>query len=146
MRLNNKITISELSRLINISRPSLYKYISDYENELKTNIPNKIIELIDFILSDSTIFKEQIYEYTKSIFETKDDDKTIIDKLKLIIKDDVKKEKVIFLIDNIDLIDLEDLEYIVEEELDEEEDIDQDANYNQESKISKNKFLKKIFG
>ena len=45
MNIVEVITISELSRLTKKSRPTLYKYINDYENQVYDNIPFNFIKL-----------------------------------------------------------------------------------------------------
>ena len=62
MKIQEILTITELSRLLGKSRPSTYKYISDYESGRFDNIPTLIKELFDNV--EKGIFnKSNIYEY-----------------------------------------------------------------------------------
>ena len=101
MALKGKITISELSRIINISRPTLYKYVEAYENDSTFNIiPTKILDLLNFIYSDKVNDKYDILEYYVVNFE-KSNDASIIDEIKtLIISDNIFKIKLREFIDN----------------------------------------------
>ena len=49
MEITNRITITELSRLTGKSRPTLYKYISSYENDIYDEVPYSFIQLFDAI-------------------------------------------------------------------------------------------------
>ena len=61
MAFNGKITISELARLTNLSRPTLYKYVEEYENNDISNIPADILELFNYIYSKIFIFASYIF-------------------------------------------------------------------------------------
>lgn len=90
------ITISELSRLINVSRPTLYKYIDDYENGFFDKIDETYKKLFDYI-SYNVTNKKQIYDYCINSFEN-DDKKAILDKIKFLLDKDTYKsffEKII---------------------------------------------------
>ena len=65
MRIQEILTITELSRLLNKSRPSVYKYISDYESGNFQNIPPIIKTLFDNV-EDGRFNKGNIYEYCYS--------------------------------------------------------------------------------
>lgn len=67
MKIQVLLTITELSRLLNKSRPSTYKYISDYENGKFENIPKPIKDLFDNVESGK-FNKSNIYEYCYSFF------------------------------------------------------------------------------
>lgn len=95
-RITDIITISELSRLINISRPTLYKYIDDYENGIFDNIDETYKRLFDYITYNVSN-KKQIYDYCINSFEN-DDKKAILDKIKFLLDKDIYKslfEKII---------------------------------------------------
>jgi len=90
------ITISELSRLINVSRPTLYKYIDDYENGFFDKIDETYKKLFDYI-SYNVTNKKQIYDYCINSFEN-DDKKATLDKIKFLLDKDTYKsffEKII---------------------------------------------------
>lgn len=101
MALKGKITISELSRIINVSRPTLYKYVEEYENDPVFNtIPLKILNLFEFIYSDKVNDKYDILEYYISNFKTTND-ASILDEIKtLIVSDNDFKKKLREFIDN----------------------------------------------
>lgn len=100
MSFNGKITIAELSRVINISRPSLYKYVNEYEMDNFTNIPIKIIELFDFIYSEKSYNKNDIIEYCVSKYMVTSCN-SIIDEVKMLIntRPSFKEELRIFIDD-----------------------------------------------
>ena len=60
MKIIDAVTISELSRLLNKSRPTVYKYISDYEEGILDSIPESVKELFRLI-------SEEDYEYEKIV-------------------------------------------------------------------------------
>ena len=98
------ITITELSRLTNKSRPTLYKYIRDYKNGKLDEIPYSFIKLFNMV-DDST--KENIVEYCRMMYGCTNDynqdvqevinlitdnaDKLDIKKVKNFIKGELKK-------------------------------------------------------
>lgn len=115
-KITDMITVSELSRLIDISRPTLYKYINEYEIGAKPSYDHKFKSLFDFILKDTTINKNQIYDYCMIIF-TSSNDKAIIDKIKYLIEDDKYKEIFTLITNNIDRIDSDDLKKYLNERI-----------------------------
>lgn len=62
MKITDVISITELSRLLNKSRPTVYKYISDFENGSEGNVPHSVRRLFHQIQSGN-IPKRGIYEY-----------------------------------------------------------------------------------
>ena len=78
MRIQEILTITELSRLLNKSRPSTYKYLSDYENGNFQNIPPVIKTLFDSV-EDGKFNKSNIYEYCYNLLlvDNKDEIKEI---------------------------------------------------------------------
>lgn len=100
MLLKGKITISELSRLINFSRPTLYKYLDEYEKKCYDNIPSNVVNLFDYIYSDESYNKNDIIEYCASSFMFSSTN-SIIDEVKMLIKTkDGFKEKLREFIDD----------------------------------------------
>lgn len=83
MDIQNVLTITELSRLLNRSRPSIYKYISDHDKGNKENIPQEISILFDKI-KNGEFHKKDIYAYCYDLLYVKqeEDIKEIIDLLK----------------------------------------------------------------
>jgi len=82
MKIQEILTITELSRLLNKSRPSTYKYISDYQSGNFENIPPLIKELFDSV-ENGKFNKGNIYEYCYNflIVSSKDEIKEIYDLL-----------------------------------------------------------------
>nr|MCR5349489.1 hypothetical protein [Acholeplasmatales bacterium] len=85
-KITDMITVSELSRLIDISRPTLYKYINEYEIGAKPSYDLKFKHLFDYITEESTISKNQVYDYCMAVFESKSN-KAILDKIKILLED-----------------------------------------------------------
>ena len=67
MKIIDAVTISELSRLLNKSRPTVYKYISDYENGNLDAIPENVKELFRLIENEE-IDKNGIYDFSNKRF------------------------------------------------------------------------------
>lgn len=82
MIITDIITITELSRLTNKSRPTLYKYIRDYENEKFDEIPYSFIKLFSMV-NGST--KEDIIKYCRMMYgENKSYDRDVQEVISLI--------------------------------------------------------------
>jgi len=62
MKIQEFFTITELSRLLNKSRPSVYKYLSDYGVGNFENIPPVIKELFDKVENEG-YNKSNVYDY-----------------------------------------------------------------------------------
>lgn len=98
--LKGKITISELSRIINVSRPTLYKYCEEYEKNKFANIPVKIRNLFDYIYSDYSFNRHDILEFCIRNLDRMNDN-SIIDEIKsLMSKDETFKNKLRVFIDS----------------------------------------------
>ena len=80
--INNKITIAELSRLLGISRPTLYKYINCYDDDNYELIPEIFLDILKYIDNNEIYSKEQIYNYCMSKFMAKSN-KGIMDRVKV---------------------------------------------------------------
>ncbi len=103
--MNLKFSITELSSLTGKSRPTLYKYMTNYEEKKYDNIPYSFIKLFDLI-SNENIYNKEIVEYCNKTFKKIDDEdfnefveflrknKNLIDfnQLKMIIEDYIKNE------------------------------------------------------
>ena len=105
------ITVSELARLINISRPTLYKYKEMYETG-DAELELKYKELFDNI--EKCSLKSEVYNYTNNIFQSSD--YSLTDKLKL------EENKVLVtlfnkIVDNKEKIDLEELNKFINERI-----------------------------
>lgn len=67
MKITDMITITELSRLLGKSRPTVYKYISDFEEGNHAALPHSVKKLFLDIQSGD-IPKKGIYEYCEHWF------------------------------------------------------------------------------
>lgn len=94
MPINGKITISELARLINISRPTLYKYVEEYDRKEFSNIPDEVIKLLDFITSDSVVSKSEIIGYCIEKYK-KTSEYSVLDKIKMLMNTDGKFKRLL---------------------------------------------------
>ena len=81
MKVTDIITITELSRIMNKSRPTIYKYIQDYEEGNFDEVPLVVRELFDSITTNG-FGKKDIYNYCDSKFASSDELGDIISFLK----------------------------------------------------------------
>ena len=72
MKVTDLITITELSRIMNKSRPTIYKYISDFEEERFDEIPIVVLDLFKAITNNS-FTKKDIYSYCDNNFVGNDE-------------------------------------------------------------------------
>lgn len=115
--INNIITISELSRLVGISRPTMYKYLLMYENKDRMNIPNNIIEILDYLESDRVKSKQDVYIYFSNNFPSTST-MAVLDKTKVLINENSNFLKLLeYLVDNSNKIDFEELIKIFKEKV-----------------------------
>ena len=70
MQITDIVTITELSKLLGKSRPTVYKYVSDYEAGNYSAIPHSVKSLFDKILSGETS-KRGVFEYCDHWFAGK---------------------------------------------------------------------------
>ena len=91
--------ITELSRLLKRSRPTVYKYITDYKGKRFDSIPNSIKELFDRIENGCT--KSELYAYCESNFFEKE------------IHSEGLKQLINLIISNQDIIDLEKIKNLI---------------------------------
>ena len=66
MKITDYLSITEISRLTQKSRPTIYKYISDYEKGNKTEIPSGIVQLFDSVTAGKT--KKEVYSFCEENF------------------------------------------------------------------------------
>ena len=73
------IKMTELSEYIDVSRPTLYKYIDSYENGDLSSIPDRVVSLFR-TMETPGITKEQVVSFTITTFSKNDstDDREII--------------------------------------------------------------------
>jgi len=98
----NDLSITELSRLLKRSRPTVYKYITDYKGKKFDNVPNSVKVLFDRIEGGCTL--GEVYAYCRDNFSEKE------------IKSDELKQIIDIIIANAEMINLENLKkYIMGE-------------------------------
>lgn len=101
MKITDMISITELSRLLKKTRPTVYKYISDFEKGNYSALPRSVRKLFTEIANGSTA-KKDIYEYcdhwysddfTATEFRTLDEQskKTTVKDIINLIKNNEKK-------------------------------------------------------
>lgn len=97
MKITEMISITELSRLLKKSRPTVYKYISDFESGEEGNVPHSVRKLFRQIQSGD-IPKREIYAYCNDWFvgdfaptESTVKKKTGLKEIILILKENEKK-------------------------------------------------------
>lgn len=61
MKITDIMSITELSRLTNKSRPTIYKYLWDYENGKTEEIPFSVLELFNEM--ENGMAKKDVYDY-----------------------------------------------------------------------------------
>ncbi len=76
------MTITELSRLTNKSRPTIYKWITLYSQNQREEIPQSITQLFDLICKTGS--KKAIYDFCDEKFAVKDDDEELAEIFNLI--------------------------------------------------------------
>jgi hypothetical protein len=86
MKVTDLLTITELSRITNKSRPTLYKYISDFELGALDEIPPVMVKLFQSIVSGE-FSKKDVYSYCDIYFMDDSELKDVI----LLIKENSKK-------------------------------------------------------
>ena len=114
MKITDMITITELSRLLGKSRPTVYKYISDFEEGNYAALPHSVKKLFMEIQAGN-IPKKGIYEYCEHWF---DGETTPPPKKK---KSVTLKEIIALLKKNERKLNLENLKIYIEEEITDEE-------------------------
>ena len=57
------IRLTELAQAMNISRPTLYKYIEMYEKGEEKKITTEFKSIFDFIISDLCVNRQSLYLY-----------------------------------------------------------------------------------
>ena len=96
MQVTDAISITELSKLLKKSRPTVYKYIFDFENGNEESVPEAVCQLFHRIV-DSEISLSEIKRFCEKRFgspeiETSEECQEIINLLKQYEKDlDLRK-------------------------------------------------------
>lgn len=102
-KLYNKTNITELSRLTGKARPSIYKYIEDYNRKDYRSIPYHFIMLFNLIAENNST-KLDIVEYCKLNFSNVSDNDILSEVITLLKKNESK-------------LDLQKIKKIIEGEL-----------------------------
>lgn len=89
MLITDIITITELSRLTQKSRPTLYKYVNDYKNNNLDEIPYSFIRLFELAREGGS--KNSIIDYCKITYGDKSVNKDDINKILFMISENVDK-------------------------------------------------------
>lgn len=110
MQITDIVTITELSNLLGKSRPTVYKYISDYESGNYAALPHSVRSLFDKIMSGETS-KRGVFEYCDHWFSTKATENVGKEK-QISLKNVIKLLK-----ENQDRLDLKKIINFIEEEL-----------------------------
>ncbi len=97
-----KVNITELSRLTNKTRPSIYKYIDEYISGNYKDIPHSFVVLFNKINDNHS--KEEIIKYCESNFQK-------------VTSNDKVNQIILLIKNNYDKIDLEKLEEIIKEQI-----------------------------
>ena len=90
MQITDIVTITELSKLLGKSRPTVYKYIFDYESGNYSALPHSVRSLFDKITSGETS-RRGVFEYCEHWFDTpttaKSSQKTSLKDILKLLKD-----------------------------------------------------------
>lgn len=91
MQITDIVTITELSNLLGKSRPTVYKYVSDYEAGNYSALPHSVRALFDKIMSGETS-KRGVFEYCDHWFTSRPvsdsaDKKTTLKEIIRLLKD-----------------------------------------------------------
>lgn len=69
MKITDRITITELSRMLGKSRPTVYKYIADFENGNHAALPLSVKKLF-MEIQEGNLPKREIAEYCEYWFDS----------------------------------------------------------------------------
>ena len=100
------IKITELANYLQISRPTMYKFIELYDSGDRNEVNQRILKLFDYIENNRLIAKKNVINYIlNSIATISDNDTTEVNELLKIIKDYISynpnSEKTQFIIKSI---------------------------------------------
>ena len=110
MKITDIVTITELSKLLGKSRPTVYKYVSDYEAGNYSALPHSVRSLFDKIISGETS-KRGVFEYCDHWFTSRTVTSAAADKPTTL------KEVIRLLKDNEGRLNLNKIKEYIEEEL-----------------------------
>ncbi len=90
MKITDMISITELSKSIGKSRPTVYKYISDYEHGSYDQVPASLLKLFDRIEKEN-ITKSEVYQYCEKYFYKEGDTPSTYDDVIKLIRENRDK-------------------------------------------------------
>lgn len=93
------IRLTELSDYLGFSRPTLYKYLEDYENKKFKSIDFRVRKVFDYILKKKTLSKIEVINFIIDL--NKLGEESILDELyNMILQDEYLLNNIISRIDN----------------------------------------------
>ncbi len=108
MKLNDFCSVTELSRLTGRTRPTIYKYLKDYEAENYDDIPYSFLMLIKLAENEEST-RSDILEYCEKHYSKKSAEKS---------EREPKLDRLVeFISQNADKLDFDRLAKIIEKEL-----------------------------
>jgi predicted transcriptional regulator len=94
-----ELRLTELSNYLDVSRPTLYKYIDDYDHRRYKNIDSMILDVFRFINKKTTISKIQVIDFIIRSQKNKLGLKrSLIDEIEWIVIDSNRGEELLELI------------------------------------------------
>ena len=106
MKLNDFMSITELARLTGRTRPTLYKYVRDYEDGNYDDIPYTFLILMQ-MAEKPDVSRAELVEYCDKHYAKKTD------------KSPALRELIDFITNNCDKLDLKKIKEMIEKEIDE---------------------------
>lgn len=104
------IRYTELAKYLGISRPTLYKYIEDFNKKQYAKIDYYVLDVLKFIKRKSTLSKLQVIDYIIKQKQMLPNDH-LVEKIKKLIDSERKEELLVKLLD---IFKKDDFEKIIE--------------------------------
>ena len=89
---NMQLRLTELSEYLDISRPTLYKFVDYYDTGQKSLINKSVLKLFDYISSNKDIDKKDVISYIAN-GNLLDDEESRLDKLVLFIQEVISRRE-----------------------------------------------------
>ena len=102
--INDLITVTELSRLTGKTRPTVYKYIKDFERERYDSVPYTFLMLLEFAENEDTT-RQDIIEYCEKHYSSGKELSPLLSEVIELLKNNSEK------------IDLEKIKHLIEKEI-----------------------------